>query len=64
MSVHSICPVRYKTAKSVGRAYFCLIVVVLFGNRFSFSCTHLSWDLVGSFLGLRPEKIIPAITGG
>ena len=62
MAVHSICPARYQTNKSIDQANFCLIVVGLFGNCFSFSCAHLSWDIVGSFLGLRPEKNIPAIT--
>jgi hypothetical protein len=64
MTVHSIRPSRNRTAKTVDRANFCLIVVGLFGNRFSFSCTHLSWDVVGSFLGrFNPRKSL-AITEG
>jgi len=62
MSVHSICPVRYNASKTVDRGNFCLIVVGLFGNCFSFSCAHLVWDPVGNFLGLRSEKNIPVIT--
>lgn len=52
MAVHSICPALHKTASAVERADSCLIVVGLFGNYFSIFCTHLSWDVVGSFLGI------------
>ena len=62
MAVHSICPARYQTNKSIDQANFCLIVVGLFGNRFSFSCAHFPWDVVGSFLGLRSGKNISTIT--
>ena len=64
MSVHSICHVRYNASKTVDRGNFCLIVVGLFRNRFSFSCTHLSWDVVGSFLGRFNSRKSLAITEG
>lgn len=64
MTVHSIRPSHYQTAKTVDRTNFCLIVVGLFRNRFSFSCTHLSWDVVGSFLGRFNSRKSLAITEG
>lgn len=62
MSVHSICPVQYQTATSVRFDNFCLIVVGRFRGSVFFSCTQLSWDVVGSFLGYFLCKKYPSIT--
>jgi hypothetical protein len=64
MAVHSICPVQYQTATSAGRVNFCLIVVGLFRSCVLFSCTQLSWAVVGSFLGIFSTKKYRYLTIG
>ena len=64
MSVHSICPVQYQTATSVRFDNFCLIVVGRFRGSVFFSCTQLSWDVVGSFLRSFANGESPMNTGG
>ena len=56
MAVHSICRPQHITPGFVKHGILCLIAVGLFLNAFSFSCNHLSWDVVGSFLGLINNK--------
>jgi len=56
MAVHSICRTQHIGLSFVKRGTLCLNAVGLFRNAFSFSCNHLSWDAVGSFLGIFSRK--------
>ncbi|CAI8796623.1 hypothetical protein EMIT0P2_10468 [Pseudomonas sp. IT-P2] len=63
MSVHSICPVQYRSAVYHRTSNFCLKFVGDPCNPFFISCAHYVQGLVRSFLGKLKLTESPAMTG-